>query len=104
MAQREVAATEPGDVGGAAAVVRVSARNGSDGPVDLSGLVVTASLGDGTPAPPTDAGPSEPLAGRLAPGDTRSGSYLFRLGGGRADDLRLEISSASSSTVVVVRP
>lgn len=101
---RDVAATEPGDVAGAAAVVEVSARNGSDEAVDLSGLVVTASLPGGAPAPPTDAGPAEPLAGSLAPGGRASGSYVFRLGDGSTEDLSLQISSPSSTTVVVVQP
>ncbi|ROP42990.1 hypothetical protein [Pseudokineococcus lusitanus] len=101
--QEEVTATAPGDVGGPAALVRLTARNGSDAEADLTGLAVTAAV-DGAPAPPLTVEQASLLGGTLAPGATAEGTYVFGLGDGDLSTLVVDVSSGTSSTVVRVEP
>jgi hypothetical protein len=101
--QEEVTATAPGDVGGPAALVRLTARNDSGAQADLTGLAVTASV-DGAPAPPLTVEQEQLLGGGLAPGATAEGTYVFGLGDGDLATLVVEVSSGTSSTVVRVEP
>jgi len=101
--QEDVTATAPGDVGGPAALVRLTARNGSDAEADLTGLAVTAAV-DGAPAPPLTVEQASLLGGTLAPGATAEGTYVFGLGDGDLSTLVVDVSSGTSSTVVRVEP
>ena len=101
--QADVTATAPGDVGGPAALVRLTARNDSGAEADLTGLAVTAAV-DGLPAPPLSVEQASLLGGGLAPGATAEGTYVFGLGDGDLAALVVDVSSGTSSTVVRVEP
>ena len=100
-----VDARGPGEIAGPGAVVRLRVRNASSAPAGLAGLAVTASSPDGVPAVPSGGEPAQPLAGALAPGEQRSGTYVFALPAGAprgAPALRVEVGSDAAREVAVV--
>jgi hypothetical protein len=101
----KVAARGPGEIAGSALVVTVTVRNVSGAPFDLGGLAVNASYGKGTgtPAPPTEADPYDPLKGRLAAGGSAKGQYVFTAPATAASTLRVEVSSNASARILVFR-
>lgn len=98
-----VTAGGPGETAGSAVAVTVTVRNDGARPVDLTGFTVTAAYGGGTPAVPTGARPAAPLKGSLATGADAAGTYVFRLPADRAGSLVVQVASAGSPNVVVVR-
>lgn len=96
----------PGEVAGPATAVGLRVRNTSKVPVDLTGLAVTASSRDGgTPAVPAGGDPARPLAGALAPGRERSGTYVFVSalpGAAAAAPLRVEVGLDTARGVASV--
>lgn len=75
----DVKAQTPGEVSGAAVVVTVEARNGSDEPMDVDSAVVFLTADDGEIGVPTTAGPNRPFSGLVAPGESVTASYVFML-------------------------
>jgi hypothetical protein len=99
-----VTAAGPGETAGPAVTFVVEVRNGSSGPVDLDGVAVTAGYGAAqTPAVPSSAAPSAPLTGRLAPGATGRGTYVFRLPAASGAKVRIQVSAAFAAAVAVFR-
>lgn len=78
-ARIEAEGGRPGETGGPAIAVTVAVHNGSDTPVDLAELALTATYGKRTPAIENTLEPSDPLTGTLAPGEDRTGMYVFRV-------------------------
>lgn len=74
-----VEAETPGEVTGSAVVVKLTARNDSRETAALDSAVVTLTAADGEYGIGTTAGPDEPLAGDLAPGESATASYVFML-------------------------
>lgn len=69
-----------GNISGPALRATISLTNGTPGPVDLDDVVVAMTYGaDHTPAPPLDDPSRAPFHGRLAPGATATGVYVFRV-------------------------
>jgi len=102
--QAEATGTDPGDVAGPATAVRIRLENGTDAPVDLGGVTVTATHGaDAEPAPSLTGPPSAPAQGVLAPGEDAEGVWAFSVPTSGASSLVLTITSVSSASVVVVR-
>jgi hypothetical protein len=97
---RKVAAEQPGEIAGPAAVVPVTVRNASDQPFSLDGVVVTAFYNEDVPGNETTAAPSDPLVGSLAAGKTAQGVYVFTVPREYASTLRIEVSSNQSATIV----
>jgi hypothetical protein len=98
-----VSATGPGETAGSAVAFTVEVRNGTARPVDVGGFGVTASYGSSIPAIPTGAAPAAPLTGRLAAGDSATGTYVFRMPTDQVGSLAIQVSSNSSPNIVVVR-
>ncbi|TXR56373.1 hypothetical protein [Quadrisphaera setariae] len=102
--EAQASGSVPGDVAGPAVAVSVRVENGSDAPVDLGGLTVTATYGaDAVPATLLTGAPSAPAEGVLAPRKSAEGVWAFTVPSGQASSLVLTISSISSGTTVVVR-
>jgi hypothetical protein len=101
----KVTGNGPGQVSGAAVAVPVVVRNASSAPFDLGGLVVNASYGKGAgvPAVPSDAAPSAPLKGSVAPGASAKGSYVFLAPGAALSTLRIDVSASNARHVVTFR-
>lgn len=67
-----------GNVSGPAVRVTVRLTNGTDGPVDLSGVAVRMTYGSTpVPAPRLDDPSQDLFTGSLAPGGSADGSYVF---------------------------
>ena len=98
-----VSARGPGETAGSAVAFAVGIRNGGSRPVDLGGFTVTASYGSAVPAPPSNAAPADPLTGRLDPGGTVSGTYVFRIPANQIGSVRIQVSSNFSPNVLVFR-
>jgi hypothetical protein len=98
-----ISASGPGEIAGPGLVVPVTVRNATGKPFDLSGLVVNAAYGDGTPAVPSEAAPSRPLPATVSTGGTATGLYVFRAGPGATRTLSVEISSDNARQVLVFR-
>ena len=78
-AVKEIRATarQPGEVAGPAVAVTLQVRNGSRRALDLTRVVVTLADADQAPGGEMTAAPAKPLTGRLAPGRTAVGTYVF---------------------------
>ena len=98
-----ISASGPGEIAGPGLVVPVTVRNATGKLFDLSGLVVNALYGDGTPAVPSDAAPARPLPDSVAAGSTATGLYVFRAGTGATTTLSVEVSSDNARRVLVFR-
>jgi hypothetical protein len=100
----KVTAAGPGETAGPAVSFVVEVRNGSGAPVDLAAVAVTAAHGAaGTPAVPSSAKPSAPLSGKLAPGATGRGTYVFRLPAAAEGTVRIQVSAGFATAVAVFR-
>ena len=99
----KIAASGPGEVAGSGVAVRIRIRNGTPAPIDLGALTVNVYLASSAPAPPSDAKPAHPLAGRLAPGESAQGTYVFQTPKADGQSLQVEISSGQFPNVVIVR-
>ncbi len=91
----------PGDVAGPGEAVRLTLNNGTDEPVDLATLAVTATAPGDVPAIPSDDPSAEPLTGTLAPGEERAATYVFRVPEPGAA-LSIEVGVNTSSDVAVI--
>jgi hypothetical protein len=96
----EAEAKAPGEISGPALRVTVEAANDADDAVSLDGVVVFLSYGDDrTPASQLGSS-SDPLMGDLAPGASRTGTYVFTVPPDQRDDVRVEISYTGSAPTV----
>jgi hypothetical protein len=92
---------QPGEIAGPGITVTVELRNDTDETIDLSGLAVNASYGDGTPAIPHQTG-ATPVGGTLVPGETATGTYLFSVPEDQVGSVVIDIHHASATSFVVV--
>jgi hypothetical protein len=95
-----VGANGPGEVAGPAVAIPLSVRNGSSQAFNLNGLAVNVTYHDGTPANQTTAGPVKLLTGSLKPGAQKTGTYVFTVPKKYAADVRIQVSSDQSPTIV----
>jgi hypothetical protein len=100
--QVDLEAQAPGETGGPGILVTVELFNDTADPVDLGGVSVNASYGDGTPAIPHQTGPATPLAGTLDPGERSTGSYTFRVPAGQAGSAVIDVHHADQVSYVIV--
>jgi hypothetical protein len=78
----------PGDVAAAAVRVTVDITNTGTNPLDLNLVVVNAFIGEERdPAETYEQPGGDPVNGSLAPGETATGVYLFRIPEDRRDDV-----------------
>ena len=94
-------ANGPGEVSGPGVFVTVDVRNATDKPLDLAGLVVNAHYGDGTPAVPA-ALQRDALAGTVAPGESKSGTYAFSVPADQNASVVVDVQHSSFPNVVIV--
>jgi len=93
-------ARAPGEIAGPGLRVSVEASNEGRRAVSLDGVVVFVSYGaDRTPASQVGSS-SDPVRGRLAPGRSRSGSYVYTVPADERDDVRVEVSYTGSAPTV----
>jgi hypothetical protein len=94
-------ASGPGEIGGPALQVTLSATNTSSAPIDLSLTLVDLRHGaDQVPASPFSLG-TTPFAGALAPGATASGVYVFGVPVERRAQVRIYVNAQPELPAVV---
>jgi len=94
-------ASAPGEIAGPAIKLTVVTRNEGERAVDLDGVVVFVSAGkERTPASELKDG-ARPLNGRVGPGDTQTGTYIYTVPRADRDDIRVEISYSGRAPTVV---
>lgn len=92
----------PGNVAGPAVRVTVRLDNGSADPLDLFGVAVDLAYGeDGRPGPTLDDPSAAPFSGRLAPGDSAEGVYVFRVPPDARDDITVSVGHQPGAAYVV---
>lgn len=67
----------PGEIAGPAVAVVVEIENQSAETIGLDGVTVTLADANGAPASSVSSVPAQPVSGALAPGEKRSGVYVF---------------------------
>lgn len=97
----EATARQPGETAGPAAAVRVEVRNRTRAAIRLDAIVVNAEDAKGSPLIPNFTS-SQPLAGALAPGKSKQGTYVFRVARD-IQDITIHVHHDSTSSYVVVR-
>ena len=103
VSEKNLAASGPGEVAGAGVVVRVEVKNSTGKDFDLTALAVNATYSGGTPASPGDAENAPGLTGALKAGKTVAGTYAFRVPKAEAKTLKVDITSSTSTNIVIFR-
>jgi hypothetical protein len=96
----DVDARAPGETSGPAVAVTFDVRNESSTAVDLGQLAVAATYGDAVPAISTDADPAHALTATLAPGESRSGVYVFRVGDADRPSVLVTVETGAGPNVL----
>ncbi|HET9657907.1 MAG TPA: hypothetical protein VFP72_21325 [Kineosporiaceae bacterium] len=98
-----VTAAAPGDTSGPAVSFVVEVDNHTAKAVDLDGVAITVSYGNGIPAAPSSAAPNAPFGGSLAPGKSAQGTYVFRVPPSGAGSVQIQVASNFAAGIAVFR-
>lgn len=94
----------PGDVAAAAVRVTVDITNTGTSPLDLNLVVMNAYMGaQRDPAETYEKPGGQPVNGSLAPGDTATGVYLFRIPEDRRDDVTFVVDYYAGQPAITFR-
>lgn len=96
-----VTAETPGEMSGAAVIVRVRAENASSTAINLGSAVVTVAAADGVYAVPSYSEPFSPFAGDIAPGDSAEAVYVFLLDDAADREIEVTVNYAAGAPVAV---
>jgi hypothetical protein len=91
----------PGEISGPGVVVGFLVKNGSATSIDLGS--VTANLQDaaGIPSVSMVGAPADPFAGKVGPGKSATGSYVFSLPRSHRNPVTISISYTTAAPVVL---
>lgn len=98
----ELDARGVGETAGPGVAVVVELTNRSDEPIAIGGVVVNATVRDDVPASPNFSPPHEPFEGDLAPGESATATYLFRIDDGERPSLVVDLHHDGSPNVILV--
>lgn len=93
-------AAGPGESAAPGVAVTVEFTNGSDKTVGMDSVQVDLQLSDGTSASPLSGSPAAPLSGVLAPGEKRSGTYVFDVPSDQRSQFRMLVSYTTDAPVL----
>ncbi len=97
-------ASGPGQIAGPGVRLSLRLTNQSKTPVSLSAVVVNVMDARGDPAVYLDTQPGvTSLSGELAPGQSRSGDYVFTLPNASTNPISVEVSYSADAPVVVFK-
>jgi hypothetical protein len=92
----------PGNVSGPALRVKVRLQNGTADPIDLGGVTVNMYYGaDRTPASPQEDPSRAPFSGKLAPGASADGVYVFSMPSDARNSVTVELGYLAGAPVVL---
>ncbi|WP_284252223.1 hypothetical protein [Pseudolysinimonas kribbensis] len=95
----KVTAKTPGEIDGAAVVVKVEVDNAGTATASVDSAYVNVVASDGTFAVATTAGKGVPFHGVVAPGATATGSYVFMLSHPQGRQVTVTVSHAAGTPV-----
>ena len=101
MTTMAVTAETPGEVDGSAVVVTVALHNTSDSPQSIDSAVVMLEAADGQVGIATTAGPNQPFAGTIDPGDTATGVYVFMLDDPQGRDVTVSVNYSAGEPIAL---
>lgn len=93
----------PGEVAGPGVAFTILVDNGTTRALDVGSVVVTLTDDRGNPGSEMSAKPAKPLRGKLAPGASRKGVYVFTVDKGRRDPLSVNVTLAGATPVLVFK-
>jgi len=96
---QKVSALGPGEVAGSALVVTVRLVNRSSRAIDASSTVVTLLDSAGQVGIPTTASPAAPFRGRVAPGKSADGVYVFTVPNSKRNPINVFVSYSAGTPV-----
>lgn len=96
---QQVSAMGPGEIAGSALVVTVHVVNRSTHAIDVSSAVVTLTDSDGQVGIPTTASPAAPFHGRVAPGKSADGIYVFTVSRSKRNPINVFVSYSAGTPV-----
>lgn len=99
----QITATGPGELNGPGVGVTVQVENKTSKPVDLGGIVVNASYGNGQAAAGSLAAPSRAFTGQLESGKSAQAVYVFQVPARDAPSVVVDIDYSGAPNVVIVR-
>lgn len=99
--QIDATAKVPGEISGPALQVSVEISNSSADAIGLDSVSVNLSTKDGTPASPITTDPAAPLSGVLAPGEKRSGVYVFTVPSDALGDVSVDVLYSAGAPIVL---
>lgn len=91
----------PGETSGPAVRVKVTVTNGSTAAINLDSATVSLVTDKGDPGIGTTAGNANPLQGRVAPGATGSGTYIFMLSPAKGRSVIVNVNYAAGQPIAV---
>jgi hypothetical protein len=80
--------------------VTVSAKNTGSSPIDLNATVVNLYDSDNVPGGEMTAKPADPLDGKLAPGKSAKGVYVFTVAKGKRDPVKITVTIGDAPVLV----
>jgi hypothetical protein len=93
----------PGDIAGPGVLVTVEIRNDTTQAVNLDLIAVNAHYGNDIPASPNRGAPGPTLEGQVEPGQSKSGSYGFRVPDSVTGLITIDIQHSGSPNIVIVQ-
>jgi len=96
-----VKANTPGEVAGPAIEATVRIENGTSSSIDLGSTVVMLAEASGAPGQPTTSSPSKPFTQTLAPGNSVTAIYVFRVPKTGYNPVQITVSYAGGAPVAL---
>lgn len=99
----QISASGPGELDGPGVSVTVQVENKTPQPVDLGGVVVNASYGNGRAAAGSLAAPFRAFTGQLDTGKSAQAVYVFQVPEHDAASVVVDINYSKAPNIVIVR-
>ena len=92
-----VKSNTPGEIAGPAIVATVLIENGTSNTIDLGSTVVSLTDGSGALGQPTTSSPAKPFTQTLAPGNSVTAVYVFRVPKTGYNPVQISVSYAGGA-------
>ena len=96
-----VKANTPGEIAGPAIEATVLIENGTSQTIDLGSTVVSLTESTGAHGQPTTSSPAEPFTQKLAPGNSVTAIYVFRVPKTGYNPVQISVSYAGGAPVAL---
>jgi hypothetical protein len=98
----EIDAEGPGEVSGPGILINLKITNNSGKRINLDNVTMTLGYGsEKTPANPAYFQAAKPIDGKLADGESTTGTYVFRIPTSQRDNVEIWLDYSASEPIVV---